>query len=149
MRIGNARQIFSRTRVARRQAPRGELFCRNREVNGAIAGYYTLAATSIPVTDLPSELSRRLPRYPTSPAALVGRLAVDRQFHRKGLGGVLIADAAMRVLKGDVKAFALIVEAKDEAALAFYRTLGFRPFISRRLSLFLPLETMRKAGGGG
>ena len=117
------------------------------ESNGEIAGYYTLAATSIPVTDLSSELSRRLPRYPTLPAALVGRLAVDRRFHRKGLGGVLIADAAMRVLKGDVKAFALIVEAKDETALAFYRTLGFRPFISRRLSLFLPLETMRKAGG--
>ena len=115
------------------------------EPNGEIAGYYTLAATSIPVTDLPSELAKRLPRYPTLPAALVGRLAVDRQFHRKGLGGVLIADAAMRVLKGDVKAFALIVEAKDEPALAFYRTLGFRPFISRPLSLFLPLETMKKA----
>jgi GNAT superfamily N-acetyltransferase len=117
------------------------------ESNGEIAGYYTLAATSIAVTDLPSDLARRLPRYPSLPAALVGRLAVDRQFHSKGLGGALIADAAMRVLKGDVKAFALVVEAKDDSALAFYRTLGFARFVSRPLSLFLPLETMRKAAG--
>ncbi len=48
--------------------------------------------------------------------------------------------------KGDVKAFALIVEAKDEHAVGFYRHLGFQPFSSRPLSLFLPLETAKKAG---
>ena len=76
-----------------------------------IAGYYTLAATSVPANDLPTEVLKRLPRYPILPAALVGRLAVDQSFHRKGLGSTLLADAALRVLKGDTKAFALIVEA--------------------------------------
>jgi ribosomal protein S18 acetylase RimI-like enzyme len=122
-------------------------FVATEDSDGEIAGYYTLAATSIAVTDLPSELTRRLPRYPTLPAALVGRLAVDRRHHRKGLGSALIADAATRVLKGDVKAFALVVEAKDEAALAFYRKLGFARLVSRPLSLFLPLETIRQVGG--
>jgi GNAT superfamily N-acetyltransferase len=110
-----------------------------------IAGYYTLAATSVPATDLPADVVKRLPRYPLLPAALIGRLAVDQRFHRKGLGGALLADAALRVLKGDTKAFALIVEAKDENALTFYRLQGFHPFASRPLSLFLPIATALQA----
>jgi GNAT superfamily N-acetyltransferase len=109
-----------------------------------IAGYYTLAATSVPANDLPTEVLKRLPRYPILPAALVGRLAVDQRFHRNGLGSALLADAALRVLKGDTKAFALIVEAKDENAVAFYQLQGFRPFASRPMLLFLPLGTAKK-----
>jgi GNAT superfamily N-acetyltransferase len=112
---------------------------------GAITGYYTLAATSVPASDLPTDILKRLPRYPILPAALVGRLAVDQRFHRKGLGGILLADAALRVIRGDMKAFALIVDAKDEAAVAFYRREGFIPFASRPLSLFLSLATVKKA----
>lgn len=109
-----------------------------------IAGYYTLAAASVLADGLPEEVRKRLPRYPVLPTALIGRLAVDQRISRKGLGGALLADAALRVLKSDVKAFALIVEAKDENAAAFYRHHGFRPFESRPLSLFLPLATAKK-----
>ena len=109
-----------------------------------IAGYYTLAATSVPAGELPAEILRRLPRYPTLPAALVGRLAIDHRFHGKGLGSALVADAALRVLRGDTKAFALIVDAKDDGALAFYRHLGFMPLASRPMSLFLTIATALK-----
>jgi GNAT superfamily N-acetyltransferase len=109
-----------------------------------IAGYYTLAATSIHADDLPPEVIKRLPRYPLLPAALVGRLAVDQRFHGKGLGGALLADAALRVLKGDVMAFALVVEAKDENAVGFYRLQGFQPFASRPRSLYMALATAKK-----
>jgi GNAT superfamily N-acetyltransferase len=114
----------------------------------AIAGYYTLSATNVPANELPPEVLKRLPRYPILPAALVGRLAVDQNFHRKGLGSVLLADAALRVLKGDMKAFAVIVDAKDENAVTFYRLQGFRPFASRPMSLFLPLGTAKKGASG-
>ena len=120
-------------------------FVLTEATTGAIAGYYTLAAASVPASELPAETLKRLPRYPVLPAALVGRLAVDRRFHRKGLGGVLLADAALRVIKGDTKAFALIVEAKDEAAVAFYGREGFTPFANRPFSLFLSLATLKKA----
>jgi GNAT superfamily N-acetyltransferase len=114
----------------------------------AIAGYYTLSATNVPANELSPEVLKRLPRYPILPAALVGRLAVDQNFHRKGLGSVLLADAALRVLKGDMKAFAIIVDAKDESAVTFYRAQGFRPFASRPMSLFLPLDTAKKGASG-
>jgi len=120
-------------------------FLLREAATGAVAGYYTLAATSVPASDLPMELLKRLPRYPILPAALVGRLAVDQRFQNRGLGGVLLADAALRVLRSDMKAMALIVDAKDEAAVGFYRRQGFVPFASRAQSLFLPLATFKKA----
>jgi ribosomal protein S18 acetylase RimI-like enzyme len=111
----------------------------------SLAGYYTLAATSVPAAELPSETVKRLPRYPVLPAALIGRLAIDTRFHRRGLGSALLADAALRVLRGDTKAFALIVDAIDDNAVAFYRLQGFRSFASRPMSLFLSLGTAQKA----
>jgi hypothetical protein len=49
--------------------------CQER-ATGQIAGYYTLSAGSILLTDLPAQLAKRLPRYPTVPIARLGRLAV-------------------------------------------------------------------------
>lgn len=114
-----------------------------------LAGYYTLAATSIPATELSIEIVKRLPRYPVLPAALIGRLAVDRDFQGRGLAGALLADAALRVLASDTRAFALIVDAIDANAAKFYRHQGFQAFASRPLSLFLPLGTIRKAANSG
>ena len=47
------------------------------DATGKIAGYYTFAATSLPLTELPPEQAKRLPRFPSFPACLIGRLAVD------------------------------------------------------------------------
>ena len=41
-----------------------------------------LSATSILLDDLPDKMSSKLPKYPQVPAALLGRLAVDRR-HQK------------------------------------------------------------------
>lgn len=108
-----------------------------------VAGYYTLAATSVRISDLPPQVLKRLPRYSLFPAALVGRLAVDQRFHGRGLGSALLTDAALRVINGDVKAFAVVVDAKDDRAVAFYQHFGFLPFTSRERSLFLPLATFK------
>lgn len=58
-----------------------------------IAGYYTLAAASVPMLELPEADARRLPRYPVLPAALIGRLAVDRRYRARGLGAAMLFDA--------------------------------------------------------
>ncbi len=51
----------------------------------------------------------------------------------------------LRVLKSDTRAFALIVDAIDEAAVAFYTHHGFHPFLGQPMSLFLPLATAKTA----
>jgi len=109
------------------------------DTTGAVAGYYTFAATSLPVTELPADETWRLPRYPLLPAGLIGRLAVATQSAKQGLGSALIVDAISRTMRAEPAIFALIVDAKNETAGRFYGHLGFRPFISRPSSLYLPI----------
>lgn len=83
------------------------------QASGQVAGYYTLAAAGIPVTALPADLAKKLPRYPSLPAARIGRLAVDARHQGRGLGAAMLADATHRVLTAAPAVFALLVDAKD------------------------------------
>jgi GNAT superfamily N-acetyltransferase len=80
---------------------------------GSLAAYYTIAAASIPLIDLPPEEAKRLPRYPTLPAVRIGRLAVDQNFQGRGLGGALLMDAARRSIHSPPAVYALLVDAKN------------------------------------
>ena len=108
-----------------------------------IAGFYTLASASVLLSDLPASLSRKLPRYPSVPTIRLGRLAVDQHFKGQGLGGALLADALARALRSEIAAHALVVDAKDESAVAFYQHHGFISLPDQALKLFLPLGTAR------
>lgn len=107
-----------------------------------ISGYYTLASASVLLSDLPMTLSKRLPRYPTVPAIRMGRLAVDSEFRGLGLGGALLADALTRSMRSAIAAYALLVDAKDESAAAFYKHHGLMELPSQPLKLFLPFATV-------
>ena len=116
---------------------------------GIVAGFYTLAAASVAMPDLPEATARKLPRYPSIPAIRVGRLAVDKRFRGRGLGGALLADATRRGLKSEVGAFALLVDAKDDDAIAFYLHHGFQRIANQPRTLFAALATLEKAAKGG
>ncbi len=107
-----------------------------------IAGYYTLSSVSIYLGDLLEKLAKKLPRYPSVPAVRLGRLAIDRTFQGQGLGGALLADALIRVIRSEIAAYALLVDAKDKKAANFYRHHGFIETISNPLLLFLPMGTV-------
>jgi GNAT superfamily N-acetyltransferase len=114
------------------------------EETGQVAANYTLAAAGIPLTGLPPETVKKLPRYPSIPAVRVGRLAVDARFQGRGLGAALLADALRRVMASPPAAYALLVDAKDEHAAAFSRHYGFVPFSGQPMTLFLPVSTAEK-----
>ncbi|MGB5745242.1 MAG: GNAT family N-acetyltransferase [Sedimenticolaceae bacterium] len=111
---------------------------------GAVAGYYTLSAADIPISALPADMVRRLPRYPTVPVARIGRLAVDQRYQGTRLGGALLINAALRGARSEIAVFALIVDAKDDTAAAFYRHFGFSAFASDTMQLAASLDTFRK-----
>lgn len=112
--------------------------------SGAIAGYYTLAAGSVPLTDLSETLAKKLPRYPLVPVARLGRLAVSTAFQGQQLGAALLWDAGLRAMQSGMGVFALVVDAKDETAAAFYRHHGFTAFSSNPLAFVLPIATLAK-----
>lgn len=117
------------------------------EDRGELAGYYTLASASVALTELTADVAKKLPRYPTVPAVRMGRLAISRAFAGQGLGAALLADALARALRAEIPAFALIVDAKDDRAAAFYRHLGFTALQGDPLTLFLPLATAAGLAG--
>lgn len=112
---------------------------------GEIAGFYTLAATSVPLNLLPPAAAKKLPRYPVLRAMLIGRLAVatkrQGQGDGQGLGRALIADAIIRTESFRIGAYALIVDAKDERARAFYAANGFASLPDDARRMFLPRAT--------
>jgi GNAT superfamily N-acetyltransferase len=93
--------------------------------DGAIGGFYTLSSTALRLGDLPEDIARRLPRYPLVPATLIGRLAIDRQYHGQGWGSFLFLDALYRCSRSEVASFAVIVDAIDDEARNFYVHHGF------------------------
>ena len=107
---------------------------------GRVAGYYTLAMSAVFLGDLPEPVARKLPRYPSMPAARLGRLAVDQEYRKRGLGAALLWDAVQRSAAAEIAAFALLVDAKDEDAAAFYRHHGFLTLGGEARALFLPLS---------
>lgn len=110
-----------------------------------VCGYYSLSAANFQRYELPADKAKRLPRYPV-PAALLGRLAVDDGMKGKGLGAFLLMDALNRLLLATqtLAVHAVIVDAKDDAAAAFYRKYGFIPFAGGARRLFLPMATIRR-----
>jgi GNAT superfamily N-acetyltransferase len=111
-----------------------------------IIGYYTLLAFTVELAELPENLTKRLPRYPRLPAVLIGRLAVDKRFAGQGWGKVLLLDALRRSLEQSeqIAAMAVVVDAKDDAARAFYQHYGFEQLGERPSRLFLPMKTVEQ-----
>jgi GNAT superfamily N-acetyltransferase len=105
-----------------------------------VVGFYSLSSFTFTIADLPREHPKRLPRYDAIPAALIGRLARDEKVRGEGVGDLLLADAVRRVIGASrsLAVFAIVVEATDENAAAFYRDFGFVPFPNHPLRLFLP-----------
>ena len=113
---------------------------------GTIAGYYTLSQYAIEAGELPPELVRQLhlPRHDKLPATLLGRLARSKQFKGRSLGELVLMGALERALEHsrNIASVAVVVDAIDEDARAFYRRYGFIDIPNRPNRLFLPMKTV-------
>jgi predicted GNAT family N-acyltransferase len=105
-----------------------------------ILGYYTLSAAEVDGQRLSEAERKKLPRYPV-PCFRMGRLACRTDERGCGLGKLLLGCAVDRCLKAreQVAAYALLVDAKDDVAKAFYVHFGFKSLQDSPLTLYLPL----------
>ncbi len=106
-----------------------------------IAGFYTLSSSNVPLTAVPEALAKRLPRYPTVPAVLIGWLGRDQSYAGLGLGEALLFDAIRTVAEAPIGAHAIFADAIDEKAAAFYAAFGFTALSDRPNTLYLPVAT--------
>jgi GNAT superfamily N-acetyltransferase len=98
-----------------------------------VVGYYALAMGSISHVAAPSRLRRCMPD--PVPVVVLARLALDRSDQGNRLGGHLLVDALRRCARGgqEFGARAVVVDAIDNRAAAFYRHLGFHDLEGPRL----------------
>ena len=112
------------------------------KASSRVAGFYTLSSHSIPLTELAPDVARKLPRYPSVPAVLIGWLGRDAFFRGRGVGSMLLADAITRLAAAPIGLHAICADAIDDAAAAFYLEHQFVPFDSRPNALYLPMKTI-------
>ena len=91
-----------------------------------VRGYYTLTGRRLVRSALPASVGHGSPAE--IPAVLLARLALDVSLQGTGMGGVLLADALMRIVTATrtVAARFVVVDARDEVVAAFYEHYGFR-----------------------
>lgn len=112
-----------------------------------IIGFYTLSNTAIEAQALPSAFVKKLPRYPVLPATLLGRLAVDTTRRGEGFGTFLLLDALRRCLRSETASLAVVVDAKDDAAVSFYESHDFLRLPDQPRRLFKPMDEIERLFG--
>jgi GNAT superfamily N-acetyltransferase len=109
-----------------------------------VVGYYALASSSIASNEASGRFRRNMPD--PIPVVVLGRLAIDKDYRRRGLGRALVADAAKRVLTAgdEIGIRGLVVHAIDEAAKDFYLEMGFLQSPTSEMTLMIPLADLRE-----
>lgn len=108
-----------------------------------VLGFYSQSMAQVDLSNFPEAIQKKLPRHPV-PAARIGRLATDIKVRGRGLGKLLVVDALRRVkaVAGQIGVYAVIVDAKDQAAKDFYLKLGFVVSLSDPMLLFYSVASI-------
>ena len=114
-----------------------------------ILGFYSLSPASLSYARTPAVVKRGLARHEV-PVFRLARLAVDLSVQGRGLGGQLLLAAGRRCLAvaAEVGGVALLIDAKDARAAAWYAGYGAIQLQDAPLSLLLPLRTVQAALNG-
>jgi hypothetical protein len=114
-----------------------------------ILGFYTLSSNSIPISAFPAHIQRKLPQsYASIPATLIGRLAIDLNYQRKGLGKILLIDALKRSyeISSEIGSFAVVVDPLDVDAEKFYEKYDFIKLPDSE-KMFIAMKTLKELFG--
>jgi GNAT superfamily N-acetyltransferase len=106
---------------------------------GQVVGYYALASGALALAEASGRLRRNMPD--PIPMAILGRLAVDRNWQGKGLGLALLKDGILRAESAAaiIGLRGILVHAISQDAKRFYQSHGFIPSPTHHMTLMLPL----------
>jgi ribosomal protein S18 acetylase RimI-like enzyme len=120
--------------------------------DGAVIGFYAVNAHAVDYRDLPTRYARTRPGHGSIPAAYISMIGVDARYAGRGCGGLLLADALIRIAAAaetiGIAVVMLDVLDDGDAELvrrrkALYERYGFVALSSNPLRLFLPMSTIR------
>ena len=110
-----------------------------------VIGYYSLSSSTVATDTVPGRFRRNMPD--PIPVVLLGRLAIDKEWQRKGLGRSLFRDAVMRVSQAAdaIGVRGIVVHAISDEARKFYIAIGFSECPHQPLTLVVTLQDIRAA----
>ena len=111
-----------------------------------VLGYYTISSSIINLADIDKDSTKKLPRYPSLPAMLIGRLARHQDYIGKRYGNILLLDSLKKILNlsnNDVGICAVVVDVLDKDALKFYGNFRFQAFQSNPMKLYLLVSDLK------
>lgn len=111
-----------------------------------VIGFYCLATGAVAHVHATSRVRRNMPD--PIPVVIVGRMAVDQKYERKGIGKGLIRDAIIRTIGAAevVGVRAILIHAKSEDAKRFYvEKCGLRSCPVDPMTLMATLADARAA----
>ena len=108
-----------------------------------VMGYYTLSVTSLAPGEVPRKTGVK-----KIPGILLGKFAVDQRYQGQGIGVMLLMDAQRSALcvSFRVGVYALVVDALDARAAAFYRKYDFEELNSGPMHLFKTIKDIAHMG---
>ena len=109
-----------------------------------VVGFYALASGSIALANVPTAKLRQNTPHPM-PAVVLGRLAVDVNYQRQGIGSGMLKDAIQRSIRVsmEVGARVLLCHATDESVKAFYQHHGFVESLTDPLTVMLNISKLK------
>ncbi|HUK10865.1 MAG TPA: GNAT family N-acetyltransferase [Stellaceae bacterium] len=108
-----------------------------------VVGYHAIASGALQVESAVGRFRRNMPS--PIPVAILGRLAVDRDWQGRGLGRALFRDCAERVVHAasTLGIRGIVVHAISHDAKAFYEALGFEASPLDPMTLMVTLNDLR------
>jgi GNAT superfamily N-acetyltransferase len=108
-----------------------------------VIGYYTLSVTSLSPGETPGKSGLK-----KIPALLLGKLAVDRRYQgqQAGVRLLLHAQRCALLVARKVGVHALVVDALNDQAAAFYRKYDFEELTTGPLHLFKLIKDIARMG---
>lgn len=110
-----------------------------------VIAFYALAVGAVETTKAAGKIKRNMPD--PIPVMVLGRLAVDQTYQKRGIGVALLRNAVLRTIQASELAGirAILVHAIDESAKDFYLRHGFRASPVDPLTLMITIADAVKA----
>lgn len=112
-----------------------------------VVAYYALACSAITISAARGRFRRNMPD--PIPVVVLGRLAVDHTYQKKGFGRALVRDAGLRVVQAadTIGIRGMIVHPLSTEAKAFYERIGFEPSPRDPMLLMVTLADLKASLG--
>ena len=114
--------------------------------DGEIAAYYSFSALSVDAGDLTELAAKGLPKKRPVPCTLLGQFAVHKKYQGNGISTWLVAHVMHEVLAHSKKiaSFALVVDAVDGDARAYWGKCGFLSFPNSPNRMFALMRDIKE-----